>query len=314
VTVALVLAAYGVVIGLVAPRLLVRAGWVRASPRLGVLAWQASVLAVLASTVLLALAAFVPVDRVTFDLGHLLHVCAAKLTSVATVDAGVWARAVAFGVAGLTLSRLAWCLLRQAGSLRAARRRHRAFLALLAARQDDGAEIVESTVPLAYCVPGGAGRIVLTRGAVDRLTVEGRAAVLEHERAHLRGRHDLVLFGADVAAAAFRPIRFFQQAREELSVLVEMLADDAAARRVGARPLALALVDLGTAPAPAGSIGATETATLARVRRLRSGGRGPTTPRSTCIVVAAVVVATTPWVVALAPAVAARGGLCLTPL
>ena len=304
------LALYAVVVATCAPWVLRRADWVRASPRLGVLAWESSVVAVLASVLLMSLSAFVPVERVSFDLGHLLHACAAQLRSLYALDDGALARGAALAVAVAALWRVLWSLGSRTRALRRARVRQRQFIAMLGAQQDDGAALIDSDVAMAYCVPGSGGRIVLTRGAVERLSAEGRTAVVAHERAHLSGRHDLVLLGADVAAEAFRFIPFFRHARDELRTLVEMLADDAAARRTGAGPLATALEDLGIAPAPEGSLAATHTATLGRILRLRGDRRRPSRARAAITAVSAAAIALTPWVLAVAPAVSAMNGLC----
>jgi Zn-dependent protease with chaperone function len=46
---------------------------------------------------------------------------------------------------------------------------------------------------LLYCVPGRLPTIVVTTGALAVLEPEQLAAVLAHERAHLAGRHHLLL-------------------------------------------------------------------------------------------------------------------------
>ena len=57
-----------------------------------------------------------------------------------------------------------------------------------------GVEVLEHDLPLAYCVPGlGANRVVVSAGALGRLSGDEFHAVLAHERAHLAARHDLVL-------------------------------------------------------------------------------------------------------------------------
>ena len=74
-TVPVALVALAFVVATLAPRLLVAAHWPRRSPRLGIIAWQAVIFTVLVAGVLLALTAVLPVERVSVDLGHLLHAC-----------------------------------------------------------------------------------------------------------------------------------------------------------------------------------------------------------------------------------------------
>ena len=137
--------------------------------------------------------------------------------------------------------------------------------------------------------------------------------MVAHEHAHLDGRHDLILFGAEVAASAFPWSRFLRHARRELSLLVEMLADDEASRRSDRTALATALVDLGQSPSPHGTVGANGD-TLERVRRLIHHADGPTGARRLIVLLASLALLATPWVIALGPAWAARSGLCPLPL
>ena len=85
------------------------------------------------------------------------------------------------------------------------RRRHRALLSLLAHGDPKvpGALVVDYPAAAAYCVPGLRSRIVISAGALDLLDQAELAAVLAHERAHLRERHDLVLLPFTALARAF---------------------------------------------------------------------------------------------------------------
>jgi Zn-dependent protease with chaperone function len=314
VTVPLALVVLAVVVAVLAPRLLGRASWPRRSPKLGILAWQASVFTVLAAGVLLALTALLPVDRVSFDVGHLLHACPDVLRGRYAIADGSWLHVVSLLVATGTFLALLRALVVCGRAVRRGRVRQRELLDLLVRRRDSmtGAHILEHDVPLAYCVPGGRGRVVVTTAAVAALDDRQMTAVLAHEHAHLDGRHDVVLFGADVAAAAFPWSRFFRRARRELCLLVEMLADDEAARRSDRNVLATALVDLGQSPSPAGAVGANGD-TVERVERLIYHAAGPTGVRRVLVVTFSLALLASPWVVAVGPAWAARSGLCPLP-
>jgi hypothetical protein len=86
----------------------------------------------------------------------------------------------------------------------------------------------------AYALPGRPGRIVVTAGMLAALDEEGRAALLEHERAHLSGRHYLFTTAARLAATANPLLRPVAGAVE---YTVERWADERAASVVGDRRL-----------------------------------------------------------------------------
>src|SRR5712691_11632709 len=149
--------------------------------------------------------------------------------------------------AGITLlALLVWILAAAATAVFRARHRQRALLGLLA--HDDpkvpGALVVDHPAAAAYCV-------------LDLLDADELAAVLAHERAHLRARHDLVLLPFSALLKAFRWSAIARAANAEVALLVEMLADDRARRRRPARELATALLRVGASGggfAPAGAL------------------------------------------------------------
>ena len=99
-----------------------------------------------------------------------------------------------------------------------------------------GAHVLDHPVPVAYCLPGLRSRLVLSAGVLDALEPAAVAAVLAHERAHLRERHDLVVlpFVAWGATAPF--VRGMVCAQLAVAALVEMRADDVATRVHHAHP------------------------------------------------------------------------------
>jgi len=125
----------------------------------------------------------------------------------------------------------------------------------------------------AYCVPPGI--IVVTSGALSILAPAQLTAVLAHERAHLAGRHHLLLALTRGLAAVFPGVPVFARGQGEVARLAEMRADDAAAERAGRRPLIEALLAMGTGTAvtpmmayPATALAAAGYAVAARVERL----------------------------------------------
>jgi len=87
--------------------------------------------------------------------------------------------------------------------------------------------------------------------------------------ANLSQRHHLVLAWAAGLARAFPRVRLFGQARSESQRLVELLADDVAARSVDRLTLAEALLALasGTPRQPVMALGAGGSTAAIRVRR-----------------------------------------------
>jgi Zn-dependent protease with chaperone function len=150
-----------------------------------------------------------------------------------------------------------------------ARRRHRDLLDVLGTPWPaaPGARVLDHPVPVAYCLPGLRSRVVLSVGVLEALDPAGVRAVLAHERAHLRERHDLVVlpFVAWGATAPF--VRGMVCAQLAVAALVEMRADDVAACRSRPAELVGALRTMGGA-APAAALSSFTTALDRRLARI----------------------------------------------
>jgi hypothetical protein len=144
---------------------------------------------------------------------------------------------------------LCWVLAAVTVTVIYARRRQRELLALLAHGDPKvpGALVLDHPAAAAYCVPGLRSKIVVSAGALALLGDAELAAVLAHERAHLRERHDLVLLPFTALRRAFPRSHACTEAYREVAMLVEMLADDRALSDRPARELVSALVRVGTA-------------------------------------------------------------------
>lgn len=132
---------------------------------------------------------------------------------------------------------------------------------------------IEHSCPVAYCVAGHGGRVVLTTQALKVLPEDELAAVLEHEKAHLSGRHYALTLLTSSLARAFPRVPLFCAAKESVSRLVEMAADDAALRRGQGDALARALARLTVARSEhdawePGLLHASGTDVAARIHRL----------------------------------------------
>jgi Zn-dependent protease with chaperone function len=86
---------------------------------------------------------------------------------------------------------------------------------------------------------------VVNRGAVADLSPEALAAVLVHERAHARGRHDVLIQPFVAWRQAFPFLPTAGQALRSVELLAEMLADAAACRACGPAAVRSALQHIG---------------------------------------------------------------------
>jgi Zn-dependent protease with chaperone function len=183
------------------------------------------------------------------------------------------ARLAVLAASAALLALLCWVLVAATAAVIVARRRHRTLLSLLAHGDPKvpGALVVDHPAAAAYCVPGLRSAIVISAGTLEVLDQAELAAVLAHERAHLRARHDLVLLPFCALGRAFPRSRLVRQAHATVGLLVEMLADDQALRQRPARELATALLRVGVSgagQAPCGALAAADDEVVARVTRL----------------------------------------------
>src|SRR5699024_1314136 len=117
--------------------------------------------------------------------------------------------------------------------IRAARAEHRELVDLVGRHDGHRTRVLPSETLSAYCVPGAGSRLVITEAALAALPDDQLAAVVAHEEAHLRERHDLVLeFFTVLHTATPRPLRT-DAALREVALLVEVLAGRAARADVG---------------------------------------------------------------------------------
>ncbi|MFE9243280.1 M56 family metallopeptidase [Nocardiopsis sp. NPDC006938] len=191
----------------------------------------------------------------------------------------------------LGLARLSWTAARRARRRRTWTREHGRALAVQAHRRTlhlDRVWLVERPAPAAYCVPGRRFGIVVTRGALDRLTGPELRAVLAHERAHLRGRHHLLVTWTRLLDTAFPGVPLLRAAAREVPELVEWVADDHAARQEGPGALAHALGIMAGAGerGPDAALAVTGACPVRRVRRQVRPAPPPTAGRGAYAVAA----------------------------
>jgi hypothetical protein len=184
-------------------------------------------------------------------------------------------------------------------------------LALIARPHDEyDALVVEHSSAAAYCLPGRNSQVVVTSATLTALDHRQLVAVLAHERAHLQGRHHLIVAVADALQRAFPGIRAFREARSTLGRLVELLADDAAAKRSDRLTVATALVRLAEhGITPVAALGAGGESSLGRVRRLVAPASPLGTGRVMLSTLGVGALLALPLFFAVAPASAAAGNM-----
>ena len=246
---------------------LARASWPLRAPRAGIAAWLACSLSAAGSLALAGLVMAVPCVQLSADPA-MLRACLSLLRAQYASPVGAVAGVAGGLVAAAVTGRVAWACGSAAAAARRRRASHDDVLAIIA-RPGPTADvrIIDGDRPAVYCVPGRR-RIVLTTGALSRLDDGELDAVLAHERAHLSGRHHLVLALAAALPRAFPAIGFFAVAARQVAYLVEMAADDAAARRAPRLTVASALLAVAGAGVPAGALGAGGSAAAQRIQRL----------------------------------------------
>lgn len=209
---------------------LASAQWPARAPRAALVLWQAvglgGGLGVLTSGLTLAAA--------DLDRGWLAGVLAVPARWQELGVGGWFGIALTVGVGIYLITATVTSALR----VLAARRAHRLRLVMLShtlpqrpgtsTRHEAPIRLLDHPHAVAYGLPGFRPQVVLTRGALEALTDPELDAVLAHEQAHARGRHDLVVQPFVAWAQMFPFLPSARRAVVAVGSLVEMLADNAA--------------------------------------------------------------------------------------
>ncbi|HEY9312106.1 M56 family metallopeptidase [Williamsia sp.] len=271
---ALVFGIVAVILVWPAPSWLASAQWPLRAPRAAMALWQSIALAAVLSAFSCGLA--IASNMLTVDEQG--RPVANPLEEVATLGIFRWTIYVTVFLLTLVVgARLIYSIIRVSMRTRARRSAHRQLVDLLD-RMDRSApdsplnardvRMLEVDQPMAYCLPGLRQRVVLSEGTVARLTRDELEAVISHERAHLRARHDLILEAFIAVHDAFPRFVRSRSALGAVQLLVELLADDTAIRTTGHTQLGRALVACADSVAPSGAMAIGGPSTLARVKRL----------------------------------------------
>ena len=249
------------------PALLARAAWPLRAPRAAIVLWQSIAVA----AVLSAFSAGLAIASRLFVPGTDGRPTATITSEIAVLGWPLWLTYIlVFALTLLIGGRLALAAVEVAVATRRRRAHHRMVVDLLGdcPHGTPGLRVLHVAEPLAYCLPGVRSRVVLSEGTLSALTDTEVAAILSHERAHLRARHDLVLEAFIAVHTAFPRFVRSGSALNAVRLLVELLADDAAVRTAGPTPLARALVACASARTPRGALAAGGPTTVLRVQRL----------------------------------------------
>jgi beta-lactamase regulating signal transducer with metallopeptidase domain len=282
---ALVVLIYSVTVAWLVPSVLTRLTSSGTGARLGVAVWLTALASVLVSA---GISLFFLVRAAVNGWAQLAEVvcrsvsggaCTPVVYRSALFELGL---GIAAALAAYTAATLAWRYGRRLQSAQQQTRSHAQAAYLTGRHLQPGTVVLDAPERAAYCVPPGI--IVVTSAALGILAPAQLDAVLAHERAHLAGRHHLLLAVTRALAATFPGVPLFARGRMEIARLAEMAADDTAVKRAGRRSLIEALVAMGTGTAvpasprpasavpalalPASALGAASYAVAARVERL----------------------------------------------
>ena len=267
---------YGTALAFAAPPVLRRITRSGLSPQMGVAAW----LTALATTLMAWCIALVLIGLAAADAlldSSAVALCLQLFGFSAHSELPGLQGAIAVLMVGIaTTVVVVWRTRRSMAGLRTRSHEHaRAVLMVGRSTTFPGAVIVDAPRPAVYCVSGHPSAIVITSAAWSSLSGPEMAAVLAHEQAHLTGRHHQVLMLLRALTTAFPRLPLMQWSAPAVAELLEMCADDAAARRHGVSPLLRGLLAMAEPhPAPAGGLAAASTAIAVRAMRLAHPAHG----------------------------------------
>lgn len=224
------------------PVLLPGATWAYRRPTVGLLVWQLVALvggtSMIGSLVLLGAATFAT-DLPDAAAGMWKFVTDNELPEGSSVWSLLFLSGAIFLTAHLLLNLLVTVVYAERE-----RARHAQLITLLSEPMIDrpGTRLIDTPAPVAYCLPGALTSItVLSAGLIQLLDEEELQAVIEHERAHVRLRHDIVLILFTAWKVSLQWLPTARNASREVALLLEMQADDKALKSVARVSLARAI-------------------------------------------------------------------------
>lgn len=238
---------FGVVVtGWFSPRLLGRLTAGGISPGTALAWWLLTAVGVLAGTLGAVLLLVLPDHGPAGAITRILHECWAAVghSGLPGLDpvAGTFA-AIALAIAA---ARLALSTARRRKRSTLLHRRHLDVIRLSGSRPGPTLWLPDDR-PIAYSLGGRDGLIVASQGLAGRLSSRELAAVLAHERAHLRGRHHFLAGCAETLGRTLRFVPLMRELPGAVRLLVELAADRAAAAGHGPDTVRSALLSIQAA-------------------------------------------------------------------
>ncbi|MFD3534425.1 M56 family metallopeptidase [Streptomyces sp. NPDC058664] len=252
--------------GFLLPLLVARARWAQQVPRLALGVWAACG-AVFAVASALLPAQMVLASESSHRLADMMLTLRPPAPAQLLALDGRERFALSLSLAYLSVPAAAYA--RRLFGARRARLRHAGVLRLVG-RYDPAlrATVLDDERPAVYCLPGRSRRVVVSSGAVHTLTPAQLAAALAHERAHITGRHHLLVAATEAFAAVFPFLPLARHGGAAVPLLLEMAADDRALRRCTRDALATALYALASGRAPRSAFAAGGPSAALRMRRI----------------------------------------------
>ncbi len=270
-TIAAALLLYVAAVLMIGPTVLVRITAVGWAPRLAITAWLTAIVTVVGCSIAVVALLLVEAAGHWDNPDGLLMSCLERLRVIALGRAGPVAQVVSIAALALTVASLIAVGMRFGRALSRMRSQtfaHADGVRLVGRQIGNDVVVIDAPAPAAYCVVGRPPAIVVTTGALSALDQSQLNAVIAHERAHLKGRHAYLVAAVRGLTTALPTIKLFAGAATHVSSLLEMCADDAAARAHGRRTLLDGLLTLSGAATPNHGLAAAGIAVLARAKRL----------------------------------------------
>jgi len=269
-TVALALLLGAWLVGHLVPRWLGRLDLCQVDPTPVIVAWLTSIAAALAAGVGAVIVLLLPNHGVVSDLAVLHHCRTALLHGLPpTLE-----RVSGLLVSGLLLVvglRITIVGLTEWRRRRRERRGQLAILRLAAEPDSSAANTLWLTHdrPLAFSIAGRPGVVFATKGLIRHLSPDGVGAVIAHERAHLAGRHHLLVAVTELLGKCLPIVPLLRQAPHAIRELVEIAADAHAERLHGSDAVRSALLTVSDDGAPRGALAMARDGIAVRLERLR---------------------------------------------
>lgn len=282
------LAGYALTLLIVGPALLNKTTLLTHAPRWAVAAWLAAIgSAFFSLTVSVVVIAVEVGGHWALANANIVATCVQGLQNLIAGRSGLVPQLLTIGVVGLVAALAGRLVIRLGHGLKRARDcadEHSSGIRLVGRRMRGDIVVVDAAAPAAYCVAGRTPTIVVTSAAIDALDDDELAAVLSHERAHLRGRHAILIAVVRGLATVLPMVTLVRAAAARIPTLLEMCADDVAVRVHGRGALLAGLMAIAQAnQRRAPGLAAAEVGVMARAERLAAPRSHLTTAGSSAV-------------------------------